>query len=82
MCRSRPPEGFLVKIFKNLNDRKFRAEDFIFNSDNPNENNELIRNVFSNIVEKHASLEKKFWGEIRHLSWLENSAKLYIIEVD
>ena len=37
--------------------------DFIFNSDNPNENYELITNLFSNIIEKHAPLKKKFLRE-------------------
>ena len=37
--------------------------DFVFNSDNPNENYELITNLFSNIIEKHAPLKKKFLRE-------------------
>ena len=51
--------------FKNFNEKNFFEEvkntDFqIFSSDNPNENYELITSVFSNIVEKHAPLKKKF----------------------
>ena len=49
---------------ENFNEKNFLEEvkntDFRFNSDNPNENYELIANIFSNIVEKHAPLKKKF----------------------
>ena len=50
--------------FKNFNEKNFLEEvkntDFRFDSDDPNENYELLMNVFSNIVEKHATLKKKF----------------------
>ena len=52
-CRLKP---ISCRNFKNFNEQKFLEEvkntDFIFNSDNPNENYELITDVFSNIVEK------------------------------
>ena len=54
----------LLSKFRNFNEKIFLEEvkntDFRFNSDDPNENHELITNVFSNIVEKHAPLKKKF----------------------
>ena len=37
-----------------------KITDLKFNSDDANENYELITNIFSNIVEKHAPLKKKF----------------------
>ena len=50
--------------FKNFNVKNVLEEvknaDFRFNSDNQNENYELITNAFSNIVENHAPLKKKF----------------------
>ena len=62
-CRLKPKKIF-YRNFKNFNEKHFLEEvkntDFIFNSDNPNENYELITNVFSNIVEKHPPLKKKF----------------------
>ena len=47
--------------FKNVNEKNFLDEvkntDFSFNSNNSNQNYELVTNVFSNIVNKHASLK-------------------------
>ena len=37
-----------------------KITDLKFNSDDANENYELITGVFSNIVEKHAPLKNKF----------------------
>ena len=58
------PKKIYYRNFKNFNAKNFLEEvkntDIIFNSDNPNENYELITKVFPNIVEKHAPLEKKF----------------------
>ena len=58
------PKKIYYRNFKNFNEKNFLEEvkntDFRFNSDDPNENYELITNVFSNIVEKHAPLKKKF----------------------
>ena len=62
-CRLKPKKIY-YRNFKNFNEKNFLEEvkntDFRFNSDDPNENYELITNVFSNIVEKHAPLKKKF----------------------
>ena len=62
-CRIKPKKIY-YRNFKNFNEKNFLEEvkntDFRFNSDDPNENYELITNVFSNIVEKHAPLKKKF----------------------
>ena len=62
-CRLKPKKIY-YRNFKYLNEKNFLQKikniDFIFNSDNPNENYELITKVFSNIVEKHAPLKKKF----------------------
>ena len=61
-CRLKPEK--IYRNLKNFNEKKFLKEvkntDFIFNSDNPNENYELITIAFSNIVEKHIPLKKKF----------------------
>ena len=69
-CRLKPKKIY-YRNFKNFNEKNFLEEvkntDFRFNSDDPNENYELITNVFSNIVEKHAPLKKKFFREIKHL---------------
>ena len=62
------PSAHLKKMyyrnFKNFNVKNVLKEvkntDFRFNSDNQNENYELITNAFSNIVENHAPLKKKF----------------------
>ena len=58
------PKKIYYRNFKNFNEKNFLEEvkntDFRLNSDDPNENYELITNVFSNIVEKHAPLKKKF----------------------
>ena len=37
-----------------------KITDLKFNSDDANENYDLITNIFSNFVEKHAPLKKKF----------------------
>ena len=62
-CRLKPKK-IHYRNFKNFNEENFLEEvkntDFRLNSDDPNENYELITNVFSNIVEKHTSLKKKF----------------------
>ena len=69
-CRIKSKKIY-YRNFKNFNEKNFLEEvkntDFRFNSDDPNENYELITNVFSNIVEKHAPLKKKFFREIKHL---------------
>ena len=69
-CRIKSKKIY-YRNFKNFNEKNFLEEvkntDFRFNSDDPNENYELIANVFSNIVEKHAPLKKKFFREIKHL---------------
>ena len=58
------PKKIYYRNFKNSNEKSFLEEVkntyFIFNSDNPNENYEVITNVFSNIVEKHVPLKNKF----------------------
>ena len=58
------PKKIYYKNFKNFNAKnsleEVKSTDLIFSSDDPNENYELITNVFSNIVEKHAPLKKKF----------------------
>ena len=62
-CRLKPKKIYYGN-FKNFNEENFLEEakntDFGLNSDDPNENYELITNVFSNTVEKHAPLKKKF----------------------
>ena len=62
-CRLKP-EKIYYRNFKNFNEENFLEEvkntDFRLNSDDPNESYELITKVFSNIVEKHAPLKKKF----------------------
>ena len=40
--------------------KKVPLKKFIFNSDNQNEKYVIIANVFSNIVEKHVALKRKF----------------------
>ena len=64
-CRIKPKKIY-HRNFKNFNEKNFLEEvkntDFRFNSDDPNENYELITNVFSNIVEKHAPLKKVVFG--------------------
>ena len=58
------PKTIYFRNFKNFNEKNLLKEvkntDFRFNSDDPNENYELLTNVFSNIVEKHAPLKRKF----------------------
>ena len=58
------PKKIYYRNFKDFNEKNFLEEvkntDFRFNSDNPNENYEVITNVFSNIVEKHAPIKTKF----------------------
>ena len=60
-CRLKPKK-ICYRNFKNFNEKKFLEEvkntDFIFISDNRNENYEVITDVFSSIVEKHAPLKK------------------------
>ena len=62
-CRIKPKKNY-YRNFKNFNEKNFLEEvkniDFRFDSDDPNENYELLMTVFSNIVEKHATLKKKF----------------------
>ena len=54
---------FITKIIKNINEQKFLEDvkntNFCFNLDDPNENYELITDLFSKIVNKHAPLKKK-----------------------
>ena len=63
LCRLKPKKIY-HRNFKNFDKKNFLEEvkntDFRFNSDNPNENYEVITNVFSNIVEKHAPIKTKF----------------------
>ena len=62
-CRLKPKK-ISYRNFKNLNEKNFLEEvknaDFRFNPDDPNENYELLTNVFSNISEKHTPLKKTF----------------------
>ena len=58
------PKKIYYRNFKNFNEKNSLEEvkntDLRFNSDDSNGNYEIITNVFSNIVEKHAPLKEKF----------------------
>ena len=57
------PKAIYYRNYKKINEQKF-LEDVkntnCFNSDDPNESYELITDLFSKIVNKHAPLKKKF----------------------
>ena len=57
------PKAIYYKNYKKSNEQKFLEDvkntNFCFNSDDPNENYELITDLFSKIVNKHAPLKKK-----------------------
>ena len=57
------PKKIYCRNFKKFNEQKLlegvQNTGFIFNSENPNENYELITDLFSNIVEKNMLLLKK-----------------------
>ena len=57
------PKKIYYRNFRNFNEKNSLEEvkntDFRFSSDDPNGNYEIITNVFSNIVEKHAPLKKR-----------------------
>ena len=57
------PKAIYYRNYKKFNEQKF-VEDVkntnCFNSDDPNESYELITDLFSKIVNKHAPLKKKF----------------------
>ena len=58
------PKAIYYRNYKKFNEQKFLEDvkntNFCFNSDNPNENYELITDLFSKIINKHAPLKKKF----------------------
>ena len=58
------PKAIYYRNYKKFNEQKFledvKTTNFCFNSDDPNENYELITDLFSKIVNKHALLKKKF----------------------
>ena len=57
-------KAIYYRNYKKFNEQKFLEDvkntNFCFNSDQPNENYELITDLFSKIVNKHAPLKKKF----------------------
>ena len=58
------PNTIYYRNHKKINEQKFLEDvkntNFCFNSDDPNDNYELITDLFSKIVNKHAPLKKKF----------------------
>ena len=58
------PKAIYYRNYKKFNEQKVLEDvkntNFCFNSDDPNENYELITDLFSKIVNKHAPLKKKF----------------------
>ena len=69
--RLKPRKILTKRNYRNFNEQKFLEDvkntNFYFNSDDPNKNYELITDLFSKIVNKHAPLKKKFLGATRHL---------------
>ena len=61
------PRKFQYHSYKNFNEEKFLSDnkeaDFSFKTSNPDENYLVLTNVFSNIVNIHAPLEKKMLRE-------------------
>ena len=58
------PKAICYRNYKKFNEQKFLEHventNFCFNSDDPNDNYELITDLFSKIVNKHAPRKKKF----------------------
>ena len=58
------PIAIYYRNYKKFNEQNFledvKNKNFYFNSDDPNDNYELITDLFSKIVNKHAPLKKKF----------------------
>ena len=58
------PKAIYYKNYKKFHEQKLLKDvkntNFCFNSDDPNDNFELITELFSKIVNKHAPLKKKF----------------------
>ena len=56
------PKAIYYRNYKKINEQKFLEDvkniNFCFNSDDPNEKYELITDLFSKIVNKHAPLKK------------------------
>ena len=57
------PKNVHYRSYKNFDEEKFLSDvkeaDFSFKASNPDENYLVLTNVFSNIVNKHAPLQKK-----------------------
>ena len=60
------PKAIYYRDYKKINEQKFLEDvkniNFCFNSDDPNEKYELITDLFSKIVNKHAPLKKILRG--------------------
>ena len=58
------PKAIYYRNYKKFNEQKFLEDvkntNFCFNSDDPDDKHELITNLFSKIINKHAPLKKKF----------------------
>ena len=58
------PKAIYYRNYKKFNEQKcledVKNTNFCFNSDDPNDNYELIKDAFSKIVNKHTPLKKKF----------------------
>ena len=61
------PNTIYYRNYKKFNEQKLLEDvknaKFCFNSDDPNDNYELITDLFSEIVNKHAPLKKKFFRD-------------------
>ena len=64
--RLKKPKAIYYRDYKKINEQKFLEDvkniNFCFNSDDPNEKYELITDLFSKIVNKHAPLKKILRG--------------------
>ena len=60
-------KAIYYRDYKKINEQKFLEDvkniNFCFNSDDPNEKYELITDLFSKIVNKHAPLKKNLEGQ-------------------
>ena len=62
------PKNVYYHSYKNFNEEKFLSDveevDFSFKTSDPDENYSVLTNVFPNIVNKHAPLNKKSLEEM------------------
>ena len=61
------PKSIYYRNYRKINEQKFLEDvkniNFCFNSDDPNEKYELITDLFSKIINKHAPLKKNLEGQ-------------------